>query len=140
MVIKPYTLPRGYIDISMRLDGKQYHALAHTLVAFAFLDPPPGKYGRGGIAINHKNFIKSDNRVENLEWVSYKQNSEHAVENGLMAIGEKNPNRVLSEVQVLQIRKLWAAGNHTFRGLARQFGCSKFAISCLCKRITWKHI
>jgi len=137
--MKPTLLPSGYLDVIMRLDGEKYHSMVHTLVAFAFLPPPPGEYGQGKITINHKTAIKTDNRAENLEWMTCQDNSSHASSLGLMPFGEDHPNSVLTENSVIEIRQKWSAGS-SFRGLAVEYGCSKFAISQACKRKTWKHI
>jgi len=65
----------GYL--STRIGGKAMRI--HVLVATTFLIRPEGK-----MHVNHKNGIKLDNRLENLEWVTPKQNVRHAIENGLM--------------------------------------------------------
>jgi hypothetical protein len=50
----------------------------HRLVAIAFLGNPPTE----DCVVNHKNLIKRDNRVENLEWTTVKGNTHHAYING----------------------------------------------------------
>lgn len=138
-LISPQIVAGGYVQVTIKHNFITYHPLAHTLVAFAFLPPPPSEYGRHKIAINHINGVKTDNRPNNLEWVTYRQNSEHASRAGLMLIGENNPNSRMTEIDVRKMRKLHADGV-AIRKLARDFGYSRFAIKLACDRITWKHI
>ena len=135
----PHLVAGGYLQVILKHNFITYSLLVHTVVAFAFLPPPPGDYGRGKIAINHSNGIKTDNRPENLEWVTYQQNSDHASAAGLMLVGEDNPSAVLTEKDVCEIRRLYGIGV-TRAELSRQFGCSYCAIDLACRRVTWKHI
>jgi hypothetical protein len=62
------------------LSGKPSRSrCVHHLVMEAFVGPRPG-----GLQINHKNGIKTDNRLENLEYITASQNIRHAMAMGLM--------------------------------------------------------
>lgn len=61
-----------YYNFGLYSNGKQKRFTAHQLVAIAFLNHLPCKYN---LVINHKNFNKLDNRVENLEIVTARENS-----------------------------------------------------------------
>lgn len=77
-VLTPKTNKYGYIEVSLGKDGKMKTYLLHRLIAKAFVDNP---YNLP--EVNHKNGIKSDNRVENLEWCTVSHNTKHAFENNL---------------------------------------------------------
>jgi hypothetical protein len=51
----------------------------HRIVANSFLIKPMGE----NIVVNHKNGIKTDNRIENLEWCTQSENVKHSYRNGL---------------------------------------------------------
>ena len=68
----------GYLKVILSKNGKRIHTMAHRVVALAFLKNPENKQ-----QINHINGIKDDNRVENLEWVTPKENIAHSYKNGL---------------------------------------------------------
>lgn len=67
----------GYAMASLYRQMKFKNFKVHRLVAAAFLENPDDKP-----EVNHKNLNKSDNRVENLEWVTPKENIQHAIRNG----------------------------------------------------------
>jgi len=62
----------GYSSVVLCKKGLKISKYVHQLVAIAFLNHTPNKYK---LVVNHINFIRNDNRVENLEIVTQRQNS-----------------------------------------------------------------
>jgi NUMOD4 motif/HNH endonuclease len=83
-VLKQSILGRGYLCVKLRIDGKSFTGCIHKLIAKAFIPNPEAKPN-----INHINGIKTDNRIENLEWCTHSENMEHAFRTGLNKNVEK---------------------------------------------------
>lgn len=76
--LKETTNPNGYRMVTLSQDGKRENLLVHRLVCMAFLSNDEDKPN-----VNHKNGIRHDNKIENLEWVTQQENIQHAHETGL---------------------------------------------------------
>lgn len=79
LILKPSIREDGYYVVNITGFRHKRNWKIHQLVAIHFLDNP-----NNFKSINHKNGIKTDNRVENLEWCTQSYNLKHAYRIGLM--------------------------------------------------------
>lgn len=84
-ILKQYKSNNGYLVTSLTKNSKKF--LTHRLVAQAFIPNPDSLP-----CVNHINEVKTDNRVENLEWVTHKENLEYSgiIEKGIKNLQKKN--------------------------------------------------
>lgn len=126
--IKPQPNGKGYLRVTI---GKKRY-FVHRLVAQKYIPNQKNK-----LQVNHKNGIKTDNRVENLEWVTNQENRLHAVKNGLHLIGSKCPYSKLNEDDVIYILQNKTLSN---KQLAVKFNVSASCISDIRTGRTWKQL
>lgn len=74
IILKPGLNTQGYLFVGLYKNGKTTQKRINRLVAEAFIPNPLNK-----AYVNHKNEIKTDNNVDNLEWVTPKENSNYSV-------------------------------------------------------------
>lgn len=126
---------KGYRRV--RYNEKGY--LEHRVIAELFLPKVEGKD-----YVNHKNGIKDDNRIENLEWCTQQENCIHAFETGLSIPRslEDNPNSKLTKEQVLFCLENYKPRDRQFgaRALARKFGVDKTTVANAVNGTTWKGV
>ncbi len=100
----------GYRIVSLSKNKKNIIFYVHRLVAHAFISNPLNKP-----QINHKNLIKDDNRAENLEWVTHKENNRHAIKNGIypLKLTKKQMNHLrINHIPIISFRnKQWEQYN-----------------------------
>ena len=129
----------GYLQISLSKKGKVKNFLVHRLVAIAFCENNKNKK-----EVNHINGIKSDNKFENLEWVTSSENTIHAYKTGLQhsvgVKGDKNHFSKLNESQVVEIKKLIKQKTIKLKDIANAYKVSADAISDIKRGKRWGHI
>jgi hypothetical protein len=125
-----------YRYVTFELDGVIRQPVVHRLVAIAFIPNPDNKP-----CVNHIDCNKSNNKVENLEWCTPFENTQHAKQNNLLPTGEKHGRVKLTEIQVLEIRK-----HHTPKGMyntkyfSTKYCVSTTTINFIVSRKIWKHV
>lgn len=124
----------GYHCVTFLVNKNQSTKATHRLVAEYFVDNPDNLP-----CVNHKNGIKTDNRAVNIEWCSYKHNSQHAVKNGLIKSGEKSYKAIHSEDTIRKIFHLKDSGMQR-KDILDELGISIHVYKDVIKRKSWKHL
>ncbi len=135
--IKKLTITsHGYFSATIQIGTYLKPTGVHRLVAKAFIPNPENKP-----QVNHINCIKTDNRVENLEWCTQSENAIHAEKNGLInhPKGLDNVHSRLTPVSILVIREAVAA-KYNARAIGRYFKINRNTVYAIYRRKAWKHI
>jgi len=134
-IIAQSTNHQGYKFLQLTLDGKRSNKKVHRLVAEAWITNPLNKP-----QVNHKDGVKSNNTLSNLEWVTSSENLKHAYASNLIPITAKRraaaainakkagaSNRKITKEDSLQMKKHLKAGMSQ-RAVAKLFGCSQSTV------------
>lgn len=135
----------GYLYVMLRKEGRSINEAVHRLVAAAWIRAP-----QDGEQVNHKNLVKTDNAVGNLEWVTPSENFRHAWTNlpaetvahlkrrrAAGAITMNRQKRKLSTADVARAREFVAAGkSHT--ATAALLGCCRTTIDNIMSGATYR--
>jgi hypothetical protein len=126
----------GYNKVGLFHKGIRTYYRVHRLVAECYL-PNPNQYPQ----VNHINGIKTDNRLENLEWATQSQNIIHGYKNGLIPSGEKSHRSKLKKEDIDFIRENYEYKSKSFNSktLGKMFGVGHAQILRIVKNKLWKY-
>jgi len=125
----------GYRKVTLCNSGSQVCWRVSRIVIVAFHGPAPA-----GMECCHRNGDKTDDRAENLRWGTHCDNIRDKLIHGTHQIGNSHPTRKLTESQVVEIRRRWAAGGVTQFQLAAEFGVKNVTICAVVTRRNWRHV
>lgn len=126
----------GYMITDLYNKNINYTFIIHRLVAEYFVPNPENKP-----EVNHKDGNKENNRADNLEWVTRKENIQHAIVNKLINNkGENNKQSILTEKDVKEIIYLLKHTSLTQLEIAERFNVSFQTISEIKLQKTWKYL
>jgi hypothetical protein len=128
---------KGYLVIRPMINGKRIYISLHRAIAETYIENVENK-----TQVNHMNGNKLDNSVSNLNWMTNKENREHALQNGLHVTGESTYNSILTNEDVLWIRQNYIPKHSQYGGipLSKKYGTTPSRISKIVNYKQWKHI
>lgn len=141
-IMKPALDNGGYLRTMLKNPNGKFSTIkVHRIVAIEFI-PNPNNLPE----VNHKNGIKNDNRVCNLEWVTHSENLIHCYKIGLKNNrGQNNPCASLTDEQVREIRANYQYGKkrkngETKQDIANRYNTTFAVIKRIIHKKTWKHL
>lgn len=138
--LKLQKMPDGYLRICLINDKKEKKGmLVHRLVAKTYL---VNNDLQNQIEVDHINNIKSDNRVENLQWVTPSKNSQLAYDTGrkIPPRGELNGKSILNDKIVNLFRLLYKEFDWSVIKISQFFNINKNTLKGILYNKTWKHV
>ena len=132
--LKPVMMNKGYLHVTLYSNKKPRKFLVHRVVAFAFLGDKSDN-----LEINHKNKMRSDNRLENIEWVTRSYNAHHKYKTYQYPQGSMNCRSKLSEETVMKI-KFYAKNGIRTCDISRKLNIHQSTISEIKQGRTWSHL
>lgn len=132
--LKPVIRSRYFYVTLCGLNGLRCNASVHRLVCETVNGHPPTQ----GMQVNHKDGDKSNNRPDNLEWVTRSGNMSHAYDIDLKPSGERSHLAKLSASDVIEIRSL--KGKISQSKIGARFGVTQTCIQKILSGKKWKQL
>lgn len=127
----------GYVRIKLRdSEGKQHIKPKHRIVAESFCKNDENKP-----YVNHIDGNKDNNHPSNLEWVTSKENTQHAIETGLIyTIGEKSHFASIDEEKAHKICQLIEQGELSLKEISKRLNVGYDCVKKIKNGKSWKHV
>lgn len=133
--LKQYIQSKGYLWVALYCGLKRSNRTVHRLVAEAFIPNPDNKP-----EVNHKDGIKTNNNVSNLEWSTSSENKLHKHHVLMKQNGEQHPHHKLTESEVQYIRTSYIPKITTFQMLADELNVDRSVVHRIYHNKSWKHV
>jgi len=136
-ILKETTRKDKMQTVGLLKHGERISKYIHRLAATTFIPNPLNKP-----CVNHIDNNPSNNRIENLEWCTHKENMHHAVNQSRMACGERHHYAKLKEKDVINIRKTYRkySIHRNSYSLAKKYKVDQSMIWYIVNNRNWKHI
>lgn len=125
----------GYLYVVLSCSGKRPTKKIHRLVAEVFLPNPLKKP-----QVNHKDGVKSNNNVENLEWVTSSENINHAFKLNLKNQKGSKHNGVKLTIEKINLFFKLRKEGITIKEIGKETGTPPKTVERILYRTSWKHL
>lgn len=126
IILRPDT--KGYFQVQLYNSTRSREYRVHQLVARAFISNPDNKP-----QVNHKDGNRRNNRVDNLEWCTEKENTLDAIKRGTMY----KPAKKISDLEAKAIIQLSEEGVLTQKQIGNKFGLAQAQVSRIVNKNCW---
>lgn len=134
-ILSQYLNDRGYYMVTLQENYKSRPCRVHRLIALGYMPNPENKPH-----INHKDGVKTNNNLDNLEWCTNPENISHAFRTGLYNnTGSHNGMAKLTDEKVREIKVLLNSGMVQHK-IADIYGVSRSCILSIKLNSRWKHV
>ncbi|PAK29612.1 HNH endonuclease [Bacillus velezensis] len=133
--VKPKIDGSGYLKVVLFRNKVRFERNVHRLVALHFIPNP-----KNLPMVNHIDGNKANADIKNLEWVTPKENAQHASRTGLLRKGARHPASKITEEQAREILSDYRSGLSLNEVRIKHSYASKSIVDKICCRQRWNHL
>lgn len=126
----------GYLAwTAVDFDGNRKTTTIHSAVLRTYRGPRPKRHIAG-----HRNGNPFDNRLKNLDWITYKENEADKRRHGRVMDGERNHESKLTSAEVVALRSLRISSGLSYANIGKRFNISTSVAHKICNGVAWRHV